>query len=103
MPELPEVEVIRRGLEKKIVGLQIKKIEILNAKTFEGDPQLVTGATVTGVWRKAKILGIDLVRKSLIVERRSKNKDDNRSTTDDTLTLLFHLKMTGQLEMKEQS
>jgi len=75
MPELPEVEVIRRGLEKYILGKTIQKIEILGSKTFQGDPKNVEGESVVAVWRRAKMLGLELGE----------------------ITLLFHLKMTGQL------
>lgn len=77
MPELPEVETIKLGLQKKIVGLTIKKIQVLNSKTFQGDVKLAEGKKVVEVWRRAKMLGIDL--------------------NSPALTLLFHLKMTGQL------
>ena len=30
MPELPEVEIIARGLRKNIVGLKIEKFKIIN-------------------------------------------------------------------------
>lgn len=76
MPELPEVEVIRVGLQKKIVGKTLKKIEILNPKTFQGNPKEAENKKVVDVWRRAKMLGIDLAG---------------------NLTLLFHLKLTGQL------
>lgn len=76
MPELPEVETIRVGLHRLIIGLTLQKIIILNPKTFQDDPELVTGKKVVNVWRKAKVLGIDL---------------------SDNLTLLFHLKMSGQV------
>ncbi len=76
MPELPEVETIRLGLQKKIVGLKIKEVEVLNPKTFQGDSKTIQGKKILNVWRKAKILGVDL---------------------SDDLTLLFHLKMSGQL------
>lgn len=75
MPELPEVETIRLGLQKKIVGLTIKEIAVLDNKSFIGDVQSLRGKKVLNVWRKAKILGIDL----------------------GSATLLIHLKMTGQL------
>ncbi len=75
MPELPEVETIKLGLQKKIIGLNISKIQILSTKSFIGNPNLAQGKKVLNIWRKAKILGIDL----------------------DGVTLLFHLKMTGQL------
>src|SRR3989344_1036728 len=83
MPELPEVETIRLGLEKKIIGLKIKSVELIQPKSFLGDSKILSGASryalegqiVLKVWRRAKILGIDL----------------------DKFSLLFHLKMTGQV------
>lgn len=76
MPELPEVEIIKLGLQKKIVGLKIQKIQVLSPKSFIGNPNLAEGRKVLNIWRKAKILGMDL--------------------TGD-ITLLVHLKMSGQL------
>lgn len=76
MPELPEVEIIKTGLKKKITGLSIQKIDILNSKTFQGDPKAVLGSKITKIWRRAKILGIDLAN---------------------GFSLLIHLKMSGQL------
>lgn len=75
MPELPEIETIKLGLQRRIIGLKIQKIQILSPKSFIGTPNPVEGQKVLKVWRKAKILGVDL------------NK----------ISLLFHLKMTGQL------
>ena len=66
MPELPEVETIRRQLEKKIVG-----------KTLDGPSiSLRVNKKIVGVRRRAKILIIDF---------------------SDGSSLLFHLKLTGQL------
>ncbi|MCL5783826.1 MAG: bifunctional DNA-formamidopyrimidine glycosylase/DNA-(apurinic or apyrimidinic site) lyase [Patescibacteria group bacterium] len=76
MPELPEVEVIKLGLQRKIVGLKIQKIEVLSQKSFLGNPKLVEGQKVLNIWRRAKILGINL---------------------SGGVTLLFHLKMSGQI------
>lgn len=39
MPELPEVETLRRGLEKKIQGRRIVDIEITNAKVLKGQTE----------------------------------------------------------------
>lgn len=75
MPELPEVETIKIGLQKKIIGLKINKVEILSPKSFIGNTNLVKGQEVLNIWRKAKILGIEL----------------------SGVSLLIHLKMTGQL------
>lgn len=76
MPELPEVETILRGLQPKIINLKISRIEVLNTKSFSSDTSEIIGATIQSVWRRAKILGIDL--------------SNNRS-------LLIHLKMSGQI------
>ncbi|MCL5784041.1 MAG: bifunctional DNA-formamidopyrimidine glycosylase/DNA-(apurinic or apyrimidinic site) lyase [Patescibacteria group bacterium] len=81
MPELPEVETIRRGLEKKILGLTLKKIEVLTPKSVLFNPQKPQGQKVLEVWRKAKMLGINL--------------------TGD-ISLVFHLKMTGQLILTQK-
>jgi formamidopyrimidine-DNA glycosylase len=76
MPELPEVETIRLGLQKKIVTLTIKDINILNQKSFQGNINSALNKKVNRIWRKAKVLGIEL------------NED---------LVILIHLKMSGQL------
>lgn len=82
MPELPEVETVRRSLVDRVVG---RRIVSLNADSFPGvmgeegvDAQaaLVVGRMVTGVRRRAKYLLIDL---------------------DDGASLMVHLRMTGQL------
>ncbi len=102
MPELPEVETIKLGLQKKIIGLKITKIQILSPKSFQnekGQPfdyaQGLRGRKVLKVWRRAKILGMDLTRVIL-----SETKDIYSSPSaqnDKGVTLLFHLKMSGQL------
>lgn len=81
MPELPEVETIRLGLQKKIIGLEIKSIEIFNPKTFQGDEKSVLNAKVIKTWRAAKMLGIDL---------------------ENGKSLLFHLKMSGQVIYQDE-
>lgn len=73
MPELPEVETIRRGLIKYIKNQNLQNTDILCAKSFQGEP--VKGK-VTNIRRFGKALIIDL--------------DNERS-------LMIHLRMTGQL------
>ncbi len=43
MPELPEVETIRRGLQKAIVGKTIAGVEIRVPKLFQGDKNEIIG------------------------------------------------------------
>jgi formamidopyrimidine-DNA glycosylase len=80
MPELPEVETVRRGLSKLIIGKTILSEVHDTDKGFPNAPNDVKSfmidAKVTDVRRRAKVLMIDL-------------------STD--YTLLIHLKMTGQL------
>lgn len=80
MPELPEVETVRRGLSGLIIGKQFKAVEHDTPKGFPNAAadvaEFLVGATVTDVRRRAKVLIIDL------------------STG---YSLLVHLKMTGQM------
>ncbi len=80
MPELPEVETVRGGLEKLIVGKKILSVKCLCEKSLPVSPaevkQIITGATVTAVRRRAKMLTVDLTG---------------------GYSLLVHLKMTGQM------
>ena len=60
MPELPEVETVRRLLEGLVVGKTVKDIVLYRAKNIETDPnEFVTflkGKTITGLDRKGKVL-----------------------------------------------
>jgi len=80
MPELPEVETVRRGLHKLIIGKKIKTVSSDAAKSFPNSKhdvsEFLIGSKITDVRRRAKVLMIDL------------------STN---YTLVIHLKMTGQL------
>jgi len=80
MPELPEVETVRRGLAKLIIGKVVSGEVHDTAKGFPNTTQdvnqFLVNASVTDVRRRAKVLMIDL-------------------STD--YSLLIHLKMTGQL------
>lgn len=73
MPELPEVETIRRGLKSFIVNQKITKIKVLCEKSFQGTPVL---GRVINLRRFGKALIIDL---------------------DNQKSLMIHLRMTGQL------
>lgn len=97
MPELPEVETIKLSLEKKILGLTIKDIQILNPKSFLGDPEIIKDTKVIKVWRRAKVLGIDLESYQSSVVSRQKEKNSLPAEDRRLMTLLFHLKMSGQV------
>ena len=63
MPELPEVETIRRVLEPQIKGLTITEVtvnrpEVIGHPTAEGFCQALTGQTIGAVTRRGKFLSV---------------------------------------------
>jgi formamidopyrimidine-DNA glycosylase len=80
MPELPEVETVRIGLARLILGKQISSVSFDWPKGFPNAQSdvdaFLIGSVVTDVRRRAKVLMIEL------------------STS---YSLVVHLKMTGQL------
>lgn len=81
MPELPEVETVRRGLDRFLPKLIVRQVKVFDSpKSFPNDRSLVksflVGASIKGVRRRAKVLMIDL---------------------SSDYSLVIHLKMTGQL------
>ena len=73
MPELPEVETIRRELEREVVGKKIKTVEVTNTRSIRRHntkKQFVAkldGAKVSGVDRKGKYLLLKLDTGDLLV------------------------------------
>ncbi len=76
MPELPEVETVKLGLQKHLIGHKILEINIISKGIFEGDPNEVIGSKVIDVRRFGKGLVIDF---------------DNKKS------LAIHIKLTGQI------
>ena len=76
MPELPEVETIRRGLQKHIVGHRIEQVEVRLKKILTGDLQHIIGA---------EIILVERFGKGLVI------------TLDNGYSMAIHIKMTGQL------
>src|SRR3989338_2253586 len=103
MPELPEVTVITNQLNKKLKGLEIKSIEYDWPKKFhwgEFSIKDLKGAKVSGVERRGKIVIIRLVSGSVGKwdSRKNQKKPTNQPTYKPTdLSILIHLKLTGQL------
>lgn len=86
MPELPEVETVRRGLAPAMEGARFKKVEVRHrglrwpiAKDFE---KRLEGETVEGLGRRAKYLTADL------------------SSGD---VLIMHLGMSGSFQVGHES
>lgn len=86
MPELPEVEIVRQGLQQYVAGKVIKSIKSDWAKSLPVSNtdinQYIVGSTILSVDRRAKVLLIHLSSQH---------------------TLMAHLKMTGQLVFVSRS
>lgn len=84
MPELPEVETVRRDLQEYLVGASFTAIQFIDFKNVAPEAaflaRFLKGAKVTALRRKGKLLIFDLEKAG---------KTDKH--------LLIHLKMTGQL------
>lgn len=81
MPELPEVETIRLGLQKYLVGHKIEGVDVKLPKLFEGEAGQITGSKVQKVRRFGKGLVIDL---------------------SNGYSLAIHIKLTGQLIYRDE-
>jgi formamidopyrimidine-DNA glycosylase len=81
MPELPEVETIRRMLEPRLTGQRITQAEFYEPRVLRGDPSQTAarlrGQTIRAVRRRGKHLLVEF---------------------DSGLLLAVHLGMTGSLE-----
>ena len=81
MPELPEVETIKRELERAVPGKKIRRVLVNDARVIrepapEKFKQGLEGKTISAVLRRAKVLILELSGGGALV---------------------MHLKMTGQL------
>ncbi len=87
MPEMPEVETIRKDLSKRVCGRQIISAEVRLARqlrapnTVEEFESLVIGKTILKIDRRGKYLLCDL----------------------DDVVVVFHLGMTGQLYYTQET
>src|ERR1700691_3815626 len=85
MPELPEVETVRRGLQPAMEGQRIAKVEVRRGDLRWPLPKdfarRLNGKTVTGIGRRAKYLLADL------------------SSGD---VLLMHLGMSGSFDVTRE-
>lgn len=80
MPELPEVEIVVRGLKERISNKKISLVDVKTVKAVGGDVVSFSKSTVG-----ASIKNIDRIGKLIIV----------RLSNDHII--LIHLKLTGQL------
>jgi formamidopyrimidine-DNA glycosylase len=86
MPELPEVETVRRGLERVMLGARVEKVELRRADIrFPFPPRFaarLSGRRILGLNRRAKYLLFDL---------------------DSGETLVAHLGMSGSFRIEKSA
>jgi len=86
MPELPEVETIRRDLAEAVISKKISSLKLLSPKPAKHKAaffvSFLTGRKIMGVHRRGKLLIFELNKEKLEKEVHY---------------LIIHLKMTGQL------
>ncbi len=102
MPELPEVEVVRRGLERWVAGRRISSVAVpdprsirrhaLGVEDFRGN---LEGATVSSVVRRGKFLWMPLSDSSL--PGAGTDSGDAGPEAVPHTALVAHLGMSGQL------
>jgi formamidopyrimidine-DNA glycosylase len=101
MPELPEVEVVRRGLVSWVRGRSIRAVEVLDPRSIRRHALGVEdfignleGATVSDVVRRGKFLWMPLADSTAA-------GPENRETGGlPEIALMAHLGMSGQLLMQ---
>jgi formamidopyrimidine-DNA glycosylase len=86
VPELPEVETVRQGLDKWVTGRKIESVEVYHPRSVRrhlpGPTDFIgalAGRTVTGVRRRGKYLWLPL---------------------DDDAAIIGHLGMSGQMLLR---
>ncbi|MFC9771221.1 MULTISPECIES: bifunctional DNA-formamidopyrimidine glycosylase/DNA-(apurinic or apyrimidinic site) lyase [unclassified Pseudarthrobacter] len=103
MPELPEVEVVRRGLVSWVRGRTVESVDVLDPRSirrhalgvedFIGNLQ---GATVSDVVRRGKFLWLPLSDGSVRQQAAG-----NGHAPPPVVALMAHLGMSGQLLMQD--
>jgi formamidopyrimidine-DNA glycosylase len=80
MPELPEVETVRKQLEIEIVGAQIMSVEVRELKIFIGQSTDIHGEKIVKICRAGKYLFVYFEKGG---------------------GLIVHLKMTGRIVLDD--
>src|SRR5690242_2240586 len=104
MPELPEVETIARGLDRRVKGDIIESVwlgskpEPLKSPATE-IAETLEGKKITGVRRVGKHIVIDLERSvgRALLPAKSRQRKKAQVTSNDHAQWIVHLGMTGRM------
>lgn len=70
MPELPELEALAEGLTAAIAGREVTGVSVWlpsAVKTAEPPLDVLVGARVERVWRRGKLIGVDIGAHALVI------------------------------------
>ena len=94
MPELPEVETVRRGLEPHVVGRTIERVVVRDRRlrwpVIRGFEKKLAGRVIRAVDRRGKYLLLQL-----------DSKDPPPANAGGTDRVILHLGMTGRISLVE--
>ncbi|GAA4578315.1 bifunctional DNA-formamidopyrimidine glycosylase/DNA-(apurinic or apyrimidinic site) lyase [Planotetraspora phitsanulokensis] len=100
MPELPEVEVVRRGLDRWVAGRTIASAEVLHPRAVRRNagelPDQLKGRTILSAERRGKYLWLPLHDGTAADEGRAVEGEATEPPVA-AEALLAHLGMSGQL------
>jgi len=122
MPELPEVEVVRAGLEPAATGARIDRVEVLEPRSLrrhdgpvEDFVARLTGATLAAPERRGKFLWVPLVdgiaktKENLATDSRVATPASGVSSFSPSFSsqptgeaLVVHLGMSGQVLLRDR-
>ncbi len=109
MPELPEVEVVRRGLAPHVTGRTISAVRVHHPRAVrrhEAGPADLTArlldARITGTGRRGKYLWLTLDDGDEPLGRRAEGGDEPLGRrAEGSVALVVHLGMSGQMLLGE--
>ena len=112
MPELPEVEVVRRGLVRWVRGRRIEAVDVLDPRSIRrhalGTEDFIgnlVGARVTDAVRRGKFLWMPLTNTSddgaLRAPPQHLPSPDGQPVSRVPVALMAHLGMSGQLLVED--
>jgi formamidopyrimidine-DNA glycosylase len=111
MPELPEIETVRRGLERETVGRRVKSVDVTDAKavkrngTKKAFESRVEGAKIKTVDRRGSLLVLTLDSGELLVvdvgETGRLTRAAPKDPTDADTRLVVNFTQGGQLRMSD--
>jgi formamidopyrimidine-DNA glycosylase len=122
VPELPEVEVVRAGLEPAVTGATVRAVTVFDERSLrrhdgpsEDFIDRLTGRTITGAVRRGKFLWMPLAAPSAAAPPKTQeNRDETApqpapaATADESPAfsaaaeaLVVHLGMSGQVLLRD--